>query len=79
MVLFLSTFNPYNKAKGSVTVCLFVCVPKDLANHRTDMVLLYSLASHIKNIYVKNLLCKDFLPNFMSKLKINYSGDYKGI
>ena len=60
-----------------MSVC--VCVPKDLTNHRTDMVLLYRLASHIKNIYVKNLLCKDFLPNFMSKLKINYSGDYKGI
>ena len=35
---------PYKKVTGSVSVCL--SEPKDLANRQTDMVLLYSLASH---------------------------------
>ena len=44
-----SSFNPYIKVK-SYRICVFVsvcfCVPKDLAKHWTDMVLLYSSASH---------------------------------
>ena len=32
--------NPYNKVIGSLSV------PKDLANRQTEMVLLYSVASH---------------------------------
>ena len=36
--------KPYKKVTGSVYVCL--SVPKDLYNHLTDMVLLYSVASH---------------------------------
>ena len=35
---------PLKKVTGYVSVCL--SVPKDLANHSTDMVLLYSEASH---------------------------------
>ena len=32
--------SPYNKVTG------YLCVPKDLANHLTDIVLLYRVASH---------------------------------
>ena len=41
---YLSLGNPYIKLTGSVSVC--VCVPKDLANYSTNMVLLYNVASY---------------------------------
>ena len=37
---------PYNQVTVSVFVCLSLCVPKNLDNHWTNMVLLYRVASH---------------------------------
>ena len=34
--------NPYIKVSGSLCVSLHVCVPKDLGNRLTDIVLLYN-------------------------------------
>ena len=38
--------NLYVKVIGSVYVCVSLFIQKDLANRRTDMVLLYNVASH---------------------------------
>ena len=35
---------PFNKVKGCLCMCVCLSVPKDLANHWTDMVILYSVA-----------------------------------
>ena len=36
--------NPYIKVTGWLFV--YICVPKDLAYHYTEMILIYSVASH---------------------------------